>query len=193
MASMSVVASVAPARRPISRVLCVMLLVLLALGVFAGVYVSLNNRPMIALDRAHGLYVTEGGAAPFRWTSSQADFALAPYSGATQIAITLSTADWPRQAQLPVRIGSDAGALATVAVSAQARRILALLPPGAATLRLHTSVARPLGGDWRWLGVQVLAVAATPSGFPLWALLLACLLSAASVLLALGMALAIAR
>ena len=108
---------------------------------------------------------------PFRWTSSQADFALAPHSGPTQVAITLSIAHWPRQAQLPVRIESDAGALATVAIPAQARRVLALLPPGAATLRLHTSVARPPGGDWRWLGVQVLAVAATPSGLPLQALL----------------------
>src|SRR5215213_1038796 len=193
MASMSVAASVAPARRPISRVLCVMLLVLLALGVFAGVFVSLNSRPVIALDRAHGLYVTEGGAAPCRWTSSQADFALASFSGATQVAITLSTADWPRQAQLPVRIDSDAGALATVAVSAQARHILALLPPGAAMLRLHTSVARPPCGDWRWLGVEVLAVAATPSGLPLRALLLAALLAAASVVLAIGMAWANAR
>ncbi|MDQ2997005.1 MAG: glycosyltransferase family 39 protein, partial [Chloroflexota bacterium] len=139
------------------------------------------------------LYVAEGGTAPFRWTSSQAAFALAPHSGATHVAITLSTADWPRQAQLPVRIESDAGALATVAVSAQARRILALLPPGTAMLRLHTSVARPPGGDWRWLGVEVLAVAATPSGLPLRALLLAALLAAASVVLAVGMAWANAR
>jgi 4-amino-4-deoxy-L-arabinose transferase-like glycosyltransferase len=166
----------------------VALLVLLALCTFAGVFATLNRRPVIALDRARGLYVAEGGAAPFRWTSSQADFALAPHSGATQVAITLSTADWPRQSQLPVRIESDVGALATVGVSAQARRILALLPPNTATLRLHTSVARPPGGDWRWLGVEVLAVAATPSGLPLRALLLAALVAIAGVVLAVGVA-----
>jgi len=193
MASLAVAASVAPARRPIARWVCVLLLGLLALGVFAGVFASLNSQPVIALDRARGLYVAEGGATPFRWTSSQADFALAPRSGPTQIAVTLSTAHWPRQDALPVQIGSAAGALATVAIPAQARRILALLPPGAATLRLHTTVARPPGGDWRWLGVQVLAVDATPSGLPLRALVLAALLAAASVVLALGMAWAITR
>ncbi|MEO7912103.1 MAG: hypothetical protein ABIV47_20865, partial [Roseiflexaceae bacterium] len=188
MASMSVAASVAPARRPIARWMRVVLLGLLALCVFAGVLASLNGQPVIALDRAHGLYVAEGGATRFRWTSSQADFVLAPHSGATQVAVTLSIADWPRQMQLPVRIESDAGALATVAIPAQTRRILALLPPGAAMLRLHTTVARPPGGDWRWLGVQVLAVAATPSGLPLRASLLAALLAAASVVLAFGVA-----
>src|SRR6185503_6870192 len=135
--------------------------------VFAGVFTSLNSLPVIALDRARGMYVAEGGATPFRWTSSQADFALAPHSGPTQAVVTLSITHWPRQAQLPVQIQSDVGALATVAIPAQARRIVALLPPGAATLRLHTAVARPRRGDWRWLGVQVLAVAATPSGLPL--------------------------
>jgi 4-amino-4-deoxy-L-arabinose transferase-like glycosyltransferase len=169
------------------------LLVLLALGVFAGGFAFLNSWPVIALDRARGLYVAEGGATSFRWTSSQADFALAPHSGPTQVAVTLSIAHWPRQAQLPVRIASAAGDLATVAIPAQARRILTLLPPGAATLRLHTSVARPPGGDWRWLGVQVLAVEATPSGLPQDALIYALLLAAASVLLVMGMAWAIAR
>jgi 4-amino-4-deoxy-L-arabinose transferase-like glycosyltransferase len=193
MATMSVAASVAPARRPLSRRARAVLLGLLALGVFAGVFAFQNSQPVIALDRARGLYVAEGGATPFRWTSSQADFALAPHSGPTQVAVTLSIAHWPRQTQLPVMIESDAGALATVGILAQARRVLALLPPGAATLRLHTSVARPPGGDWRWLGAQVLAVEATPSGLPRYALLQALLLSAASVLLALGMAWAIAR
>jgi len=169
------------------------LLGLLALGVFAAVFAFQNSRPVIALDRARGLYVAEGGATPFRWTSSQADFALAPYSGPTQVAVTLSTAYWPRQAQLPVRIESDAGVLATVAIPAQARRVLALLPAGAATLRLHTSVARPPGGDWRWLGVQLLRVEATPSGLPQYVLIQALLLAAASVLLAIGMDWAIAH
>ena len=193
MASLAVAASVVLARRPIARWVRVLLLGLLALGVFAGVFASLNSQPVIALDRARGLYVVEGGATPFRWTSSQADFALAPRSGPTQIAVTLSTAHWPRQDALPVQIGSATGALATVAIPAQARRILALLPPGASTLQLYTTVARPPGGDWRWLGVQVLAVDATPSGLPLRALVLAALLAAASVVLALGMAWAIAR
>ncbi len=192
MVTMPLAASIALVGRPIARGVRVALLGLLALGVFASAFVLLNSRPVIALDRARGLYVTEG-VTPFRWTSSQADFALVPHSGSTQVALTLSIAHWPRQAQLPVRIESDAGALATVAIPAQTRRILALLPPGAATLRLHTPVARPPGGDWRWLGVQVLAVAATPSGWPLPALSQALLLAAACVLLALGMAWAIAR
>ena len=91
MATMSLAASVAPARRPYRAGACV-LLGLLALGVFAGAFAFLNSRPVIALDRARGLYVAEGGATPFRWTSSQADFALAPHSGPTQVAITLSIA-----------------------------------------------------------------------------------------------------
>jgi 4-amino-4-deoxy-L-arabinose transferase-like glycosyltransferase len=193
MTPMSLAAHVVPAEHSTARQVRAVLLGLLALGVFAGVFAALNSRPVIALDRGRGLYVAEGGTTPFRWTSSQADFALVPHSGATQVAITLSIADWPRQTQLPVRIEGDAGALATVAVPAQARRVLALLPPGAATLRLHTAVARPPGGDWRWLGVEVLAVAATPSGLPLRALLTAALLAVASVLLALGIAWAITR
>jgi len=192
MATMPLAVSVAPVGRRIPRRVRVVLLGLLALGVFAITVALLNSRPFIALDRARGLYVAEG-VTPFRWTSSQADFALAPRSGPTQVVVTLSIAHWPRQAQLPVRIESDAGALATVAIPAQSRRVLALLPPGAATLRLHTGVARPPGGDWRWLGVQVLGVEATPSGLPQYALIQALLLAAASVLLAIGMAWAIAR
>jgi 4-amino-4-deoxy-L-arabinose transferase-like glycosyltransferase len=190
---MSLAARVALVRQPVSRSVRVALLGLLALGVFAAVFATLSSRPVIALDRGRGMYVAEGGAKPFRWTSSQADFTLAPHSGPTQIAITLSIADWPRQNMLPVQIESDAGVLAMVGVPAQARRVLALLPPGAATLRLHTSVARPPGGDWRWLGVEVLAVKATPNGLPLYPLIQALLLATASVLLAAGMAWAIAR
>jgi 4-amino-4-deoxy-L-arabinose transferase-like glycosyltransferase len=193
MASMSLAAGVAPTRQPISRRVWAVLLGLLALGVFVGGFAFQNSQPVIALDRARGMYVAEGGVTPFRWTGSQADFALTPHNGPTQVVVTLSIADWPRQAQLPVQIASDAGALATVAIPAQARRVLALLPPGAATLRLHTGVARPTNGDWRWLGVQVRAVAATPSGLPLRALLLAATLAAVSVLLAVGMAWAITR
>src|SRR6476469_8548462 len=98
MATMSVATNAALARQPIARP------VRMALGGFAGGFVFQNSRPVIALDRARGLYVAEGGARPFRWTSSQADFALAPHSGPTQVAIMLSIVLWPRQAQLPVRI-----------------------------------------------------------------------------------------
>jgi 4-amino-4-deoxy-L-arabinose transferase-like glycosyltransferase len=191
MASMSSVARAALFRQPVALRVQRLLLGLLALCVFAGVFVALNSRPVIALERGRGMYVSEGGATPFRWTSSQADFVLAPHNGPTQVAVTLSIADWPRQAQLPVRFESEAGVLATVDIPARPRHVLALLAPGTATLRLHTAVARPPGGDWRWLGVEVLAVAATPSGLPLRALGLALLLAAASVLLAVGMAWAI--
>src|SRR5689334_12872903 len=135
MAPMSLAARVAPTRQPISRRARVLVLGLLALGVFASGFVFQNRRPVIALDQARGLYAAEGGTTPFRWTSSQADFRLAPHSGPTQVALTLSIADWPRQAQLPVRFESDSGTLATVAIPGQARRVLALLPPGASTLR----------------------------------------------------------
>src|SRR5262249_57197634 len=127
----------------------------------------------------------------FRRTSARAGCGLTPHSGVTRVTIVLSIADWPRQPQLPVRIESDTSTLATVTIPAQPRRVLALLPPGATALRLHTPVARPPGGDWRWLGVQVLGVDAQPTGLPLHTLLQALLLAGLSGLLALGMAWAI--
>ncbi|HJZ48995.1 MAG TPA: glycosyltransferase family 39 protein [Roseiflexaceae bacterium] len=193
MATISVVAKGTLAWRPLSRRMSVLLLALLAAGVFVGVFAFLNQRPAIALDQARGMYVAEGGTMRFRWTSSRAEFGLTPHSGLTRVTIVLSIADWPRQPQLPVRIESDTSTLATVTIPAQPRRVLALLPPGATALRLHTPVARPPGGDWRWLGVQVLGVDAQPTGLPLNTLLQALLLAGLSVLLALGMAWAIPR
>src|SRR4051794_8569061 len=122
MAPMSLATSASLMRQPIARGLHVLLLGLLALAVFAGAFALLNSQPVIALDQARGLYAAEGNPLPFRSTSSQAHFALAPHSGPTQVALTLSIADWPRQSQLPVRIASDAGTLATVAIPAQGRR-----------------------------------------------------------------------
>src|SRR3954465_12961643 len=55
MATLSVVASVAPRGRSLSRRVRAALLVLLALGVFAGGFAFLNSWPVIALDRARGL------------------------------------------------------------------------------------------------------------------------------------------
>src|SRR5438128_1629422 len=119
MATVSMATKAVPTRQPIASSVRMALLGLLALGVFAAVFAFQNSRPAIGLDRGRGMYVAEGDATPFRWTSSQADFALAPHSGPTQVAVTLSIVRWPRQAQLPVRIESDAGALATVAIPAQ--------------------------------------------------------------------------
>src|SRR5512138_940960 len=98
MTSISVVGKRTLGWRPLSRRLRVILFVLLAVGMFAGAFAFLSSRPAIGLDRGRGLYIAEGGATPFRWTSSQAEFALEPHSGSTRAAMTLSIADWPRQA-----------------------------------------------------------------------------------------------
>ena len=193
MAPMSLAASVAPMRHPLSRQARVLLLGLLALGVFVGGFVFQNSRPTIALDRGRGMYVAEGGATPFRWTSSQADFALAPHSGPTQVALTLSIADWPRQAQLPVRIASDAGVLATVAIPAQPRRVLALLPPArprcGCTPRSRARLGA-IGAGWAW---RCLRLRRRRVACRCMTIIQALVLAIASVLLVAGMVWAIAH
>lgn len=170
-------------RAPRAALLCA-----LALAVFAATFAALQARPTLAIERATGLYQPEGSGAPFRWTSSQAEFPLRPGAGPTRLSLTLSIASWPRADSLPVRVETDAGPLAELAVGAQPRRFQLQLPPNASLLRLRAPVARPPGGDWRWLGVQLHQAEATPSGWPLRALMLAGLAALASLPLALGLA-----
>jgi 4-amino-4-deoxy-L-arabinose transferase-like glycosyltransferase len=156
---------------------------MLALCAFWVTFALVTQQPVVARDRARGLYSVEGGAASFRWTSSQAEFALSPHTGPTRLTMTLGIAGWPRKPELPVQLESDIGRLATVSVTAQSRQINILLPPGATFVRLHTPVARPTNGDWRWLGVQVFQVDAVPSGLPTQAIEYAFLIAATSVAL----------
>jgi 4-amino-4-deoxy-L-arabinose transferase-like glycosyltransferase len=192
MATMSVAFKVAPPRESVPRRVRLALLGILAVGVFGGVFAFLSSQPAITLDRARGLYMEEGGDTPFRWISSRAEFPLDPHSGPTELTLVLSIARWPRQPQIPVQLETDAGALGTVPIAEQSRHIYALIPPGATFMRINTAVARP-PGDWRWLGVQLLGIAATPSGWPLRAVGLALLFAAVSIMLALGMNWAIQR
>ena len=128
--------------------------------------------------------------ATFRWTSSRAEFALISHTGPAQIGLDLSIAGWPRQPELPVQVESDAGVLGTLLVTPQPRHFRFLLPPGATFLRLRVPVARS-GDDWRWLGVQVSSISATPSGLPLAVILQALALSLGGVVLAWALALAV--
>lgn len=170
-------------RAPRAALLCA-----LALAVFAATFAALRAQPTLAIERASGLYQPEGGPTPFQWTSSLAEFPLRPGAGPTRLALTLSIASWPRASSLPVRVETDAGPLAELAVGAQPRRFQLQLPPNASLLRLRAPVARPPGDDWRWLGVQLHQVEVARSGWPLRALGLAALAALASLPLALGLA-----
>ena len=185
---MSITLEAPPTQLARLRVSRAALLCALALAVFAATFAALQAQPTLAIDRATGLYRPEGGGAPFRWTSSQAEFPLRPGAGPTRLTLTLSIASWPREHSLPVRVETDAGPLAELAVGAQPRRFQLQLPPGASLLRLRAPVARPPGDDWRWLGVQLHQAEATPSGWPIRALMLAGLAALASLPLALGLA-----
>ena len=160
-----------------------------ALVVFLVWGTALMRQPVIALDRAAGLYQVEQGDSQFRWTSSQATFPLTPFSGPTQLDVHMSYPNWPgKPADTTITLETDTGMQTVANITAAQRHLQLLLPPGTSVLRLHTPVWRAPGGDWRWLGVQVLDVSATPSGLPLRALAQSLLAALVSVPLVLGAA-----
>jgi 4-amino-4-deoxy-L-arabinose transferase-like glycosyltransferase len=186
---MAAVSIPAPPREATVRFAYAELLGVLAICVFVIAFGMLRQQPVVALDRASGLYREEGSPARFRWTSSLAEFSLMSHTGPTELTLDLSMAGWPRQPDVPVQFETDTGPIGTVVVAAPTRHIQMLLPPRATFLRLRTSVARP-DDDWRWLGVQVLSISARPTGLPFGATIQALLLSIASIVLALALAVA---
>ena len=173
---------------PAPRTARPMLPIAAALVVFLICLTALMRQPVVALNRAAGLYQAETGDSQFRWTSSQTTFPLTPFSGPTQLDLHVSYPNWPgKPAATTIALETDTGMQTVANVAAGQRHLQLLLPPGTSVLQLHTPVWRPPGGDWRWLGVQVLRVSATPSGLPLQALaksLLAALVSVPLVLAA---------
>lgn len=177
----------AAVRVPVPRATPRVLSIAAALVVFLVCLAALVRQPVVALDRAAGLYQVETGDSQFRWTSSQAAFPLIPFSGPTQLDIHVSYPNWPgKPADTTITLETDTGMQAVANITAEQRQIQLLLPPGTSLLRLHTPVWRAPGGDWRWLGVQVLHINATPSGLPLQALAESLLAALLSVPLALG-------
>ena len=158
----------------------------LALAVLVIAFGVLRAQPVVALDRAHGLYRQEGDAASFRWTSSTAEFPLMAYTGNTELRIQLGTAGWPELSEVPVQFETDSGPLGSVVVTTHPRQFQLLLPPRSTFLRLRAPVARP-AEDWRWLGVQVLSIRALPTGIPYDATVQALLLSIMSIVVAWGL------
>lgn len=120
------------------------------------------------LDAGDGLYLGEQDAtSAYRWTSSQATWAITPVSQASVATLTLSRTAWPGQQRTPVALGSEAGLLAQVAVGDAPRIIHMLLPAHSRQLVVGSDVTRPPGGDWRWLGVQVRQIEVRGYGLPL--------------------------
>lgn len=156
------------------------LLCALALGVFCAALALLTRPSAPLLSAGTGMYAAEDS---LRWTGSQADFPLAPHSGPTVVDLALQFSSWPGRDTAQVWLESDAGALGEYRVTPQRQHLTILLPPGASFLRLRSTLGQP-PGDWRWLGVQVLSVAARPSGWPTRAIGLALLCALASLPLA---------
>ncbi|HNP84812.1 MAG TPA: glycosyltransferase family 39 protein [Kouleothrix sp.] len=153
---------------------------LLALAVFAVALAWLSRPPTSLLAQGTGMYRNEGS---LRWTGSQAEFPLAPHSGPTIVHLVLQFSSWSGQASAQVQLESDAGAFGSYTITPARQHLNLLLPPGATFLRLRSTLGHP-PGDWRWLGVQVLAIDAQTSGWPTRALALALLYALSSLLLA---------
>ncbi|KPV50637.1 hypothetical protein SE17_25760, partial [Kouleothrix aurantiaca] len=136
------------------------LLCLLAAGVFCAALALLTRPAAPLLSAGTGMYAAEDA---LRWTGSQADFPLAPHSGPTVVDLALQFSSWPGRDAAQGWLESDAGTLGEYRVTPQRQHLTILLPPGASFLRLRSTLGQP-PGDWRWLGVQVLSIAARPSG-----------------------------
>lgn len=173
--------ALARARGGALRLGAIALWICLAAGLWAAGFAALTLRPQPLIDRARGLYAAEGEPKPFRWTSSRVEIPLDPRSGPTRADLALGTVIWPGRANYPLQFATDAGPLASVTISPQPRRYQLLLPPTANTLLLTTQVERPPGDGWRWLGAQLFAASAMPSGLPLRAAGLAALLALAGL------------
>jgi hypothetical protein len=168
-------------------------LALVGLCVWALALVALMRMPAASMDTALGLYAPESGAQPFAWTSGQVAFPIRGGSGPTQVALRLSAGRWPGRQPSQIALASDGGALAAFAAQDQARIYRLLLPPSAGVLLLRATVAQPPGRDPRWLGVQLLGLEATATGWPVRAAQSALLVALASVPLALVAAWSIRR
>jgi hypothetical protein len=115
------------------------------------------------------LYGQEGGAVRFYWTGSRVELPITAGSGPTMLHLVLGAETWPgREPETPVQVGAGAMSL-SLRLAPQPRMFHLLLPPSANLLRIDAPVARPPGGEWRWLGVQIYGATAQPSGLPLWA------------------------
>jgi len=154
---------------------------LIVIGVWVAGFAALSYNARSLIDRMQGLYGTENPATSFRWTGSRVHIPLDPHSGPTLVSLTLGTVLWPGRTNQPVQLSTEAGPLLATTLTAQPRRYQFLLPPDAHELQLVAPVARPSGGEWRWLGVQVFQVSTTPSGLPLRTIGLTLLLALASL------------
>jgi len=160
---------------------------LVVAGLWLAAFVALTYDPRPLIDRTQGLYAPDSPTAGFRWTTSRALIPIVPHSGPTRMSLLLGTVLWRGRANQPIQVSTDVGQLGIFTVAPQPRRYQLLLPPMATSLRLTTPIARPPGGEWRWLGVQIFQASATPSGLPLRTGSLALLLTLASLpALALG-------
>jgi hypothetical protein len=154
---------------------------LVGLCVWALALLVLARLPASSADAALGLYAREGGAQPFAWTSSQVLFPLRGGSGPTRVALRLNAGRWPGRQPPQITLASDGGALAAFVAPDQARTYRLLLPPDAGALMLRSTVEQPPGRDPRWLGVQLLGLEATASGWPMRAALDALKIALASL------------
>jgi hypothetical protein len=168
-------------------------LALIGLCVWALALLVFIRLPAASAERALGLYAREGGDQPFAWTASQATFPLRAGSGPTRVALRLSAGLWPGRQPPQLSLASDGGALATFVAPGQARTYRLLLPPTADALLLRSTVVQPPGRDPRWLGVQLLGIEASASGWPTRAAADALLIALASLPLALMVAWAFRR
>jgi hypothetical protein len=124
--------------------------------------------PSADLTQATGLYPPEG-REPFRWTTSEVALPLRPNTGPTVVQLTLQTEYWPgREQATPLTFVLPEQTI-TISITNQPRRFDLLLPSGSDEFMLQTPLSRPPGAETRWLGVKLLSLAATPSGWPLLA------------------------
>ncbi len=135
-------------------------------------FVALRNRPVVQLAEATGLYAAEIGREQkaFQWTSSRATFPLHGQSHATLMKLTLAAEPWSNRRPSIITLTADDRAMGSFTVATPRRHYYVVLPGDAAALHLHASLDRPSASEWRWVGVQVFAVGATASGFPIRAL-----------------------
>jgi len=122
-----------------------------------------------------GLYRQEPGPPPFRWTSNRVVVPVHGRSGPTHVVLKLRTVPEQGPQGTPVSITSDTGVTATLLVTLAIRSYELWLPTDTRTLTLQTAVRHLRPGDYRLLGVQLLTLSTTPSGFPLHEAVLALL------------------
>ncbi|GAB4155892.1 MAG: hypothetical protein Fur005_08750 [Roseiflexaceae bacterium] len=125
------------------------------------------QRDQSLLRSTVGIFAPDG-EAPFRWTSSEVHFDLAPLSPVTRVELTLAAGGWPDRPAPEAALQVAGWPRAPLGLAEQPRRFMLLAPATAPDLVLAARADKAPGADPRYLGVRLYDAAARPLGQPIF-------------------------